>query len=214
MIKRGGESSGGWWAIGACLMMLLSAGCSTQQPAPPLKVVDAVALSQAGVESSNWLMCSGCAGPTAKTPETPVEPVRVAVLPRVFAKPAEPAITLPAEQDFYGAFFELGKANLSTDGTAQLLLAVPKAKNARIVGVAGRTDPSGPQKLNDKLATARAQAAATLLIKNGVPKEVIKVVTEAPAKTALPKALEADAPVDENARKRRVDVVVLPRNAP
>lgn len=193
--------------LGMCAQLT---GCATNTTDGPQQVVvPASALSNAGVLSSNWRVCSDCTGVTAKTAEDPVPATPMIDTARALQK-QEPRPEVP-EIWFAAAFFDVGQALLKPEGREALLALLPKAKAAKLIGVAGRTDPTGAERFNSRLAAARAKVAVKLLVEHGVDRAVIKVVTEVPARTPVRPELVAGAPLDENGRKRRVDIAIVPR---
>lgn len=74
--------------------------------------------------------------------------------------------------------FEVNSYNLSADSKgnlnnlAQSLIDYP---NTEVI-IAGHTDSSGPEDYNQKLSEQRADAAATILVKQGVPANRISIV--------------------------------------
>ena len=133
----------------------------------------------------------------------PIVPVAVAAAPIPEPAPVRArlqAITLGAD-----ASFDIGKADLKSDGQAKLGQLVAKLKDVNFdaITVIGHTDNVGTDAANQKLSLRRANAVKQYLATHGI--DAAKIKTNGRGKTS---------PVADNktaqgrARNRRVEVVI------
>ena len=141
----------------------------------------------------------------AARPAAPMIEARVVVAAAPIPEPAPvrarlQAITLGAD-----ASFDIGKADLKSDGQAKLGQLVAKLKDVNFdaITVIGHTDNVGTDAANQKLSLRRANAVKQYLATHGI--DAAKIKTNGRGKTS---------PVADNktaqgrARNRRVEVVI------
>lgn len=86
---------------------------------------------------------------------------------------------LSSEGDEATAFsFELGSAKLSPSAARKAEL-VKRAKRASVIEIIGYTDNTGSVEVNKRIALARAELVKSMLVRNGVSPEIIKVREQA-----------------------------------
>ena len=110
--------------------------------------------------------------------------------PKFLPPPAPPAPPAPSpvkvveapKQVHFKVHFRWGWGRLDTSGSKEVeeVVASGQLTNAKSIVVAGRTDPTGPLKFNEKLAIRRAQTVKAALVKAGVPDEAVTAVAQAP----------------------------------
>ncbi|BBN90785.1 OmpA family protein [Azospira sp. I09] len=101
------------------------------------------------------------------------------------APPPAPAPVKVAEmpkQVHFKVHFRWGWSRLDTDGRkeAEAVVASGLLKDAKRIEVAGRTDPTGPRKFNEKLAVRRAETVKAVLVMAGIPADRIAAVAQNP----------------------------------
>lgn len=100
--------------------------------------------------------------------------------PEPVAPPRSTAKTLPPVEA--KVHFRWGWSRLDGDGQKEVadLLAVPGIRAAKSIVIAGRTDPSGGLKANQKLALKRAQTVKAALVMEGIPEAIITAESQLP----------------------------------
>lgn len=127
---------------------------------------------------------------TSKCPQ-PTPKYFPAPLPQVVTQPrATPPVVIPpavnaesaSQPERFKVHFRWGWSRLDEAGRKELqaVLGTSGLKTAAHIEVAGRTDPTGSRKLNEKLALRRAETVKAALIKAGIPAERIAAVAQAP----------------------------------
>ena len=97
--------------------------------------------------------------------------------------PAAPAKAAQVKNEAHAkVHFRWGQASLDAAGRKEIrdLILSGKLDNARSVVIAGRTDPTGARRFNEKLALRRAQTVKVALVKAGIPPEKITATAQAP----------------------------------
>lgn len=127
-------------------------------------------------QNAELIFCKSenCPQRTPKRLPAPVAPV-VASKPPVVAK-EEP------KQLHFKVHFRWGWSRLDAEGRkeAEVVVASGLLKNAKHIEVAGRTDPTGPRKFNEKLAVRRAETVKAVLVMAGIPGDRITAVAQTP----------------------------------
>ena len=104
-------------------------------------------------------------------------------LPQPAAKQqqAKSEISKPVEKHFK-VHFRWGWSQLDSEGRKEVesVASSGMLKNAKRIEIAGRTDPTGSRKYNEKLAIRRAETVKAALVLAGVPAEGITAVAQAP----------------------------------
>ena len=103
-------------------------------------------------------------------------------LPQPAAKQqAKNEISTPVQTHFK-VHFRWGWSQLDSEGRKEVEAVASSGmlKNAKRIEIAGRTDPTGSRKYNEKLAIRRAETVKAALVLAGVPAEGITAVAQAP----------------------------------
>lgn len=102
--------------------------------------------------------------------------------PVVKVSQAAVAVKEEPKQVHFKVHFRWGWSRLDTDGRkeAEAVVASGLLKDAKRIEVAGRTDPTGPRKFNEKLAVRRAETVKAVLVMAGIPADRITAVAQAP----------------------------------
>ena len=110
--------------------------------------------------------------------------------PKFLPPPAPPAplamapikVVETLKQVHFKVHFLWGWGRLDTSGSKEVDEVVSSGllTKAKSIVVAGRTDPTGPLKFNEKLAVRRAQTVKAALVKAGVPAEAVTAVAMTP----------------------------------
>lgn len=108
--------------------------------------------------------------------------------PKFLPPPAPPQASAPVtvaempKQVHFKVHFRWGWSRLDTDGRkeAEAVVASGLLKDAKRIEVAGRTDPTGPRKFNEKLAVRRAETVKAVLVMAGIPADRIAAVAQNP----------------------------------
>ncbi len=103
-------------------------------------------------------------------------------------------------------FFATGKYSLEKNSTTELkkLVAFMRRNPNIAVEISGHTDDVGSAAANDELSLKRAQAVASFLISNGIPKNRIEYKGYGKSKPAVPNTSEAN-----RQQNRRIEFRVL-----
>lgn len=136
--------------------------------------------------------------------------------PKFLPPPAPPAPpTAPApikvveapKQVHFKVHFRWGWGRLDTSGIKEVdeVVSSGQLTNAKSIVVAGRTDPTGPLKFNEKLAVRRAQTVKAALVKAGVPAEAVTAVAQAPCCDG---DLRASKKVMQELRRTDIDITI------
>ena len=94
----------------------------------------------------------------------------------------QPPVVAVKEPSRYQVHFRWGSSALDSSGRKELDVVIASgalAKASSII-VAGRTDPTGSKKANERLALRRAQTVRATLIKSGVPESKITAEVQDP----------------------------------
>ena len=116
-------------------------------------------------------------------------------LPQPAAKPQVKAEASKPVQTHFKVHFRWGWSQLDSEGRKEVEAVASSGvlKNAKRVEIAGRTDPTGSRKYNEKLAIRRAETVKAALVLAGVPAEVITAAAQQPCcdgdKNAAPAAM-------------------------
>lgn len=97
----------------------------------------------------------------------------------------QPVVAVKEEpkQVHFKVHFRWGWSRLDADGRkeAETVVASGLLKDAKHIEVAGRTDPTGPRKFNEKLAVRRAETVVkAVLVMAGIPADRIAAVAQTP----------------------------------
>ncbi|WP_172600132.1 OmpA family protein [Sulfuricystis multivorans] len=138
--------------------------------------------------------------------------------PKFIPKPAPPTPAPPStptsikavetpKQVHFKVHFRWGWGRLDTSGFKEVdeIISSGHLKNAKSIVVAGRTDPTGSLKFNEKLAIRRAQAVKAALVKTGVPVETITAVAQAPCCDG---DLRASKRIMQELRRTDIDITI------
>lgn len=101
----------------------------------------------------------------------------------------EPVAQRPAARD-YLVFFEFDRANLTPEAQSVLSQAASSARNSNptVINVTGHADRSGTDQYNMALSMRRAEAVATYLESQGVPRNVMAIAAEGESQPLVPTA--------------------------
>ena len=125
--------------------------------------------------------------------------------PRADAAPEPVAAPAPAPARSYLVFFDWDRADLS-DRARQIIAEAAQA-TTRVqvtrIEVAGHTDASGTPQYNQGLSRRRAQAVASELVRQGVPREAITVQAFGESRPLVPTGDGVREP-----QNRRVEIVL------
>ena len=110
-------------------------------------------------------------------PQKPKEEIK----PEPAPAPA-PVVTQPLPPQVYTVHFLWGWAKLDEDGEKEVAKVVDalRAKQVKQIVIAGRTDPTGARKFNEKLAIRRAESVKAALVRSGIPAAVIETQSQTP----------------------------------
>ena len=106
--------------------------------------------------------------------------------PKYLPQPTRPAKTKTENsqpiQSHFKVHFRWGWSRLDTDGRKEVEAVASSGafRNAKRIEIAGRTDPTGSRKYNEKLAIRRAETVKAALVLAGVPADVITAVAQQP----------------------------------
>lgn len=159
----------------ALLVLVTATGCATTD-APveqPLKKMEVAQVGQGS--GAEFVACINCPDRTQKVIALPAKP----------AAPQKPVVAEPQkvrEPQIYTVkvHFRWGMASLDKEGRVELVAAIDLAKKGSAVMILGRTDPTGGQKWNERLAKKRAETIRKELIAAGVPEASITAGTHKP----------------------------------
>lgn len=134
--------------------------------------------------------------------------------PKYLPKPAEtkkvvsaPAQPVLPETVSFKVHFRWGWSQLDADGRKEVesVSASSHIRSAKKIVVAGRTDPTGSRKANEKLALKRAETVKAALVLAGVPAEAITAEAQAPCCDGDRKATQA---VMRELRRTDIDITI------
>ena len=101
--------------------------------------------------------------------------------------PPEPVVVAPVVKEapkvvHFKVHFRWGWSRLDKAGRkeAEEVVASGLLNTAKAIEVAGRTDPTGPRKFNEKLAMRRAETVKAVLVMSGIPAERITAMAQNP----------------------------------
>lgn len=113
----------------------------------------------------------------------PARTQKVISVPPPAQKPlTTPVVQAPVKSETFKVHFRWSWAKLDESGEKELrsVVANIKDKQVKMIEVAGRTDPTGSRKYNEKLALRRAETIKTSLVKAGVSASIIKTSAQKP----------------------------------
>ena len=155
----------------------LFSGCATQtsQESVPTES-NKLSVTQAGKgKNAKPVFCED-----GKCPErTP----KVVAVPPPVRKPAVAPITLaPVNTETFTVHFRWAWAKLDESGEKELHSVVSRVKEKQVkkIEIAGRTDPTGSRKYNEKLALRRAETIKASLVKVGFSEALIQTSVQKP----------------------------------
>lgn len=163
--------------IAVSLALILS-GCASSPNSDRQATGGKLGVAQVGTQQNAELVfckSENCPQRTPKRLPTPAPQV-VAVSQAAVAVKEEP------KQVHFKVHFRWGWSRLDTDGRkeAEAVVASGLLKDAKHIEVAGRTDPTGPRKFNEKLAVRRAETVKAVLVMAGIPADRIAAVAQTP----------------------------------
>ena len=162
-----------------CLIALMLSACaSTSEPTKtenggaktePIKL----GVTQVGSQQNAEHVFCDTANCPQRTPKYLPQPAAKQMVKSEIAKPA---------QTHFKVHFRWGWSRLDSEGRKEVeaVAASGLLKNAKRIEIAGRTDPTGSRKYNEKLAIRRAETVKAALVLAGVPAEGITAVAQAP----------------------------------
>lgn len=164
-------------AIFAALCAAIVAACSSVRDIENLPVSGKMGVAQVGYQQNAELVfckAENCPQRTQKRLPPPAAPAVVSLIPVVTKE--EP------KQLRFKVHFRWGWSRLDAEGRkeAEVLVASGLLKNAKHIEVAGRTDPTGPRKFNEKLAVRRAETVKAVLVMAGISRDRITAVAQTP----------------------------------
>lgn len=111
---------------------------------------------------------------------------------------------LPAPPVRFLLYFESESVRLTKESQLQLpdVVAAAKARDSRDISVVGHTDQAGSQEYNMELSRRRATSVRTMLIKAGLPAEIMELTSHGSANPLV----ESKSPHEP--KNRRVEVTV------
>lgn len=187
--------------IGATLALLLSACASV--PETDQGSSGKLGVVQVGTKQNAELVFCESENCPQRTPKYLPKPTHTMVSPlAVSAKPAE-----APKQVHFKVHFRWGWGRLDAAGQKEVEEVVSSGllKNAKSIVVAGRTDPTGPRKFNEKLAVRRAQTVRNAIVTAGYPGEAITAVAQAPCCDG---DLRASKEVMQELRRTDIDITI------
>lgn len=136
-----------------------------------------IAVTQAGAkQNSELVFCvsNDCPKHTLKRLKPPPAPQPAQVRPQIKEESPKP--------ERFKVHFRWGWSRLDSDGRREVesVVGTGLLKDAKHIEIAGRTDPTGPRKFNEKLAIRRAEAVKAIFVMGGVPSERISAVAQQP----------------------------------
>ena len=163
----------------AALTALIAAGCSSTPETVPDASGSKIAVVQVGTKQNaelTFCRADECPQRTPKRlPPPPPAPV-------VVTKNIPAVVQAEPKQVRFKVHFRWGWSRLDKNGREEVeaVVASGSLANAMRIEVAGRTDPTGPRKFNEKLAVRRAQTVKDVLVMAGVPAERITAAAQSP----------------------------------
>lgn len=176
------------------------AGCATTDVEQAEKPVSQkLGVVQVGAQqNTDFVFCDGadCPQRTRKVIPPPPKPA-----PIVAQKAAE---LQPIQHKVH---FRWGWSRLDKEGLSEIaaIAGLPVLKNAKSIVVAGRTDPTGSKKANEKLALKRAQTVKAALVMAGLPEHLIVTEVQAPCCDG---DLKAPQSVMRELRRTDIDITI------
>lgn len=158
------------------LVLLLSA-CASVTDVGTLESPGKLAVVQLGTKQNVELVfCEQEKCPQRTPKRLPPPPSPAQPFPRVAPVKEEP------KQVHFKVHFRWGWSRLDSDGRkeAETVVASGLLKDAKHIEVAGRTDPTGAKKFNEKLAVRRAETVKAVLVMSGIPADRITAVAQSP----------------------------------
>ena len=160
---------------------LIVGACASVPEQPGTQPAGKLAVSQVGTwQNAELVFCETgkCPQRTQKyLPPAPPPPPAAQIPAVVPAKTRE----TPAPVT-YKVHFRWGWGRLDTAGHRELdeVVATGILDRAKTIVVAGRTDPTGSLKYNEKLAIRRAETVRAALVRAGVPPERVVATAQSP----------------------------------
>ena len=164
--------------IAASLAMVVSACASvpeSERQAPAGKL----GVTQVGTQQNAELVFCKSENCPQRTPKRLPPPPAAQI---VTVSQAAVAVKEEPKQVHFKVHFRWGWSRLDADGRkeAEAVVASGLLKDAKHIEVAGRTDPTGPRKFNEKLAVRRAETVKAVLVMAGIPADRIAAVAQDP----------------------------------
>lgn len=169
--------------LGAITILIVS-GCATAQKSESdASGSGKLAVTQIGHNQNTQLVFCESNKCPERTAKYIASPSPVPVTPPV--KPSVQEIVVKAQEPEHIHFkvhFRWGWSRLDKAGREEIksLLKVAKSKPNKQIVVAGRTDPTGSLTANKKLALMRANTVKAVLVKAGIPSDVITADAQLP----------------------------------
>ncbi len=185
-----------------CVALAVTA-CATTQEDEAAKGSGKLGVVQASsAQYADHVFCETdrCPQRTPKYLPKPVEQKKV-IAPAPSQQPA-----LPQTASFK-VHFRWGWSQLDADGRKEVesVTASSHLRNAKKIVVAGRTDPTGSRKANEKLALRRAETVKAALVLAGVSADAITAEAQAPCCDGDKKATQA---VMRELRRTDIDITI------
>ncbi len=162
-----------------CLIALLLSACAstsdptnTESSATRTEAVKLGVTQVGSQQNAEHVFCDTASCPQ-RTPK---------YVPQPAAKPqAKNEVSKPVQTHFK-VHFRWGWSRLDSEGRKEVEAVASSGllKNAKRIEIAGRTDPTGSRKYNERLAIRRAETVKAALVLAGVPAEGITAVAQAP----------------------------------
>ena len=184
--------------ICASLALMMTA-CASVQNADEQSSIGKLGVVQVGTkQNAELVFCEAdkCPQRTPKFLPVPAQPA-----------PAPVKVAEAPKQVHFKVHFRWGWGRLDTSGIKEVdeVVSSGQLTNAKSIVVAGRTDPTGPLKFNEKLAVRRAQTVKAALVKAGVPAEAVTAVAQAPCCDG---DLRASKKVMQELRRTDIDITI------
>ena len=162
----------------AASLAAMVAACASVQEVDRQPSSGKLGVVQVGTQQNAELIFCKSENCPQRTPKRlpPPAPTVVAVSQSAVAVKEDP------KQVHFKVHFRWGWSRLDTDGRkeAEAVVASGLLKNAKRIEIAGRTDPTGPRKFNEKLAVRRAETVKAVLVMAGIPADRIAAVAQTP----------------------------------
>lgn len=164
-------------ALLSCTVIAIAGCATTDGDDKAVEKSHKMGVVQVGAkQNTDFVFCEEASCPQRTKKVLPLPP-RVES-PRLAAD-TKPAVVHPVR---FKVHFRWGWSRLDQEGQREVakVVELPGVKGAREIVIAGRTDPSGSRRANEKLALKRAQTVKAALVMAGVPEAIIKAEVQRP----------------------------------